>query len=93
MKTVQVCRSLTVEQAAKARNVSARLINMARELIRTGRADLVAAVERGDKPLHAVLKVAKPERYRLNAESVSRRLPSAGGWARKLELPPRWRWS
>ena len=53
---------LTVKQAARVMNVSERSVYMAGELMRTGRHDLVAAVEAGTLKLHAALKAARPAR-------------------------------
>ena len=50
--TANLQTGMTVKQAAKALNVSERGIYDARRLIRTGRTDLVAAVERGDTAPH-----------------------------------------
>jgi hypothetical protein len=45
---LQANTTLTVKQATKLLNVSERLLYMARELMNTGRADVVAEVEAGD---------------------------------------------
>ena len=44
-------------------NVSERSIYKARELLNTGREDLIAAVDQGRLTIHAALKLAKPEKY------------------------------
>lgn len=41
-------------------NVSERLVYMARRLLRSGRDDLVEAVDRGEMTVHAALKAALP---------------------------------
>ncbi len=69
---------LTVKQAAILMNVSERTIYMARELKRTGREDLVTAVEQGKMSLHAALKLARPKRY---AKSKYARSALMSAWA------------
>jgi hypothetical protein len=54
---------VTFAKAAKMMNVPERAVYLALELQRSGRADLVSAVERGEIKLHAALKIAKPEKY------------------------------
>lgn len=54
---------LSVKTAAKLMAVSERLVYMARKLIRTGRTDLVSAVERDDLTIHAACQIAKPGYY------------------------------
>lgn len=47
---------LTVRQAAKLLNVSERLVYMTKRVMRSGRQDLVDAIERGDISVHAALR-------------------------------------
>jgi hypothetical protein len=54
---------LTVKQIANLWNVSERMIYSARELIRTGREDIIAEVMAGRLKMHPALKLAKPEKY------------------------------
>ena len=54
---------LTVRDCARIMNVSERSVYRARELIRTGRADLEAEVMAGKLSLLGALKAAKPEKY------------------------------
>jgi hypothetical protein len=65
--TADLQSRLTVEQAAQHMNVSERMVYLARKLLRSGRDDLVAAVERGDLSLNAAIsKLAerpKPDGY------------------------------
>jgi transposase-like protein len=53
---------VTVREAARLMNVSERSIYMARQLLRSGRGDLVQAAERGEISLHAALQVIAPKR-------------------------------
>jgi hypothetical protein len=45
-------------------NVSERVVYMARELVRTGREDLILECEQGRMTVLGALKIAKPEKYR-----------------------------
>jgi hypothetical protein len=54
---------MTIRQAAKSMNVSERSVKKAIELLKSGRSDLIAAVEAGSVSLHRALKLAKPEKY------------------------------
>ena len=52
----------TFKQAAMIMNVSERMVYLAAKLMRSGRADLIAAVERGELSMHAALKQLEPPR-------------------------------
>ena len=56
--TANLQTGMTVKQAAKVMNVSERGIYNARRLIRTGRTDLIAAVDRGDMSVNKALVLA-----------------------------------
>ncbi len=56
--TANLQTGMTVKQAAQAMNVSERCVYNARRLIRTGRTNLVAAVQRGDTSLNKALVLA-----------------------------------
>jgi hypothetical protein len=58
----QLSRRITFKQAAKLMNVSERSVYSALKLERSGRDDLVTAVERGELSLHAALKQLEPAR-------------------------------
>jgi predicted DNA-binding transcriptional regulator YafY len=60
--TANLQTGLTTKQAAQLMNVSERSVYLARKLVRSGRADLCAAVERGELSLHAALKQIEPPR-------------------------------
>lgn len=55
---------MTTKELAAAFNVSERMIYMSRELLRTGRDDLVAKVDAGQMTVLAALREAKPAKYR-----------------------------
>jgi hypothetical protein len=55
---------LTVKQAAELMNVSERSVYLARKLMRSGRADIIAAVERGELSMHAALQQIEPPRQK-----------------------------
>ena len=61
-KTANLQSGMTIKAAAELMNVSERQVYSARELIATGRQDLIGACERGEISLHAALKQAKPEK-------------------------------
>ncbi len=65
--TANLQTRMTVKQAAKALNVSERGIYDAKRLIRTGRTDLVAAVERGDMSLNKALLITKEKKQPASA--------------------------
>ncbi len=65
--TANLQTGMTVKQAAKALNVSERCIYNARRLIRTGRTDLIAAVERGDMSLNKALVLTKEKKQPASA--------------------------
>jgi hypothetical protein len=54
---LQTRRQLTVREAAKLYEVSERLIYLTRKLLRSGRDDLVQAVERGEITIHRALQI------------------------------------
>ena len=54
---------MTVKQAAQLMNVSERQVYLARELVATGREDLVDSLMAGRMSLPAALRIAKPEKY------------------------------
>ena len=56
-------QGMSARDAAKMMNVSERMVYMALELQRSGRGDLIAAVEAGGMSLHRALGLAKPARY------------------------------
>ena len=56
--TANLQAKVTVKEAAKLMNVSERNVYNARRLIRTGRADLIAAVKRGDMSTNKALTLA-----------------------------------
>jgi hypothetical protein len=60
--TANLQTGLTVKQAAQLMNVSERSVYLARKLARSGRADLCAAVERGELSMHAALQQIEPPR-------------------------------
>ena len=61
--TAHVQSHITVKQFAEILNVSERGIYNARELVRTGRADLIDRVWAGEMSVRGALKLAKPEKY------------------------------
>ena len=63
--TANLQRKNAVREAAKLMKVSKRLVYYAGKLRRSGRQDLIEAVERGDMTLHKALKMldAKETRY------------------------------
>jgi hypothetical protein len=67
---LQQARPLTVRQhvaaLAKIMNVSERMIYLAMQLQRSGRADLIAAVERGTLSLHAAIAKLEPMKPKLD---------------------------
>jgi hypothetical protein len=54
---------MTVKQAAQLMNVSERQVYLAKELVATGREDLVDTIMAGRMSLPAALKIAKPAKY------------------------------
>ena len=56
--TANLQTGITVKQAAEVMNVSERSVHNARRLIRTGRTDLIAAVERSNMSLNKALMLA-----------------------------------
>jgi hypothetical protein len=72
-------QTVTVRLAARALNISERLVYMGRELLNTGRDDLVRDVEGGRLSLHGALALAKPAKYGQARGSAGRLL---GAWRR-----------
>jgi hypothetical protein len=62
--TANLQTRFTVAQAATMMNVSVRSVYKAKALIKTGREDLIAAVEAGNLAIDRALKLAMPERYK-----------------------------
>lgn len=58
--TANLQKGLTVKEAAKLMQVSERQVYYAQKLRRSGRADLIAAVQRGEITLHAALRQVYP---------------------------------
>jgi hypothetical protein len=59
---------MTVRDAVKLMNVSERLVYMSRRVVRSGKLDLVDAINRGDMTTHATLRIIEgpeppPDRY------------------------------
>ena len=54
---------MTIEHAAQLMNVKVRGVYMAKELLRTGRAEPIRAAEVGKISLLGALKLAKPDKY------------------------------
>jgi hypothetical protein len=61
--TAALQAQFTVKQAARLMNISERMVYMARELVATGREDLLEQVEAGKLSTLGALKLAKPEKY------------------------------
>jgi hypothetical protein len=70
--TAQVQARITVKQAAAIMNISERGVYNARELMRTGRADLIDRVWAGKLSVRGALKLAKPEKYASKTEGEVR---------------------
>ncbi len=92
--TANLQTEMTVKQAAKVMNVSERGIYNARRLIRTGRTDLIAAVDRGDMSVNKALVLAGEKQpasayqrliraWNACSEDVQVRFLVAVGWSTK----------
>jgi hypothetical protein len=53
---------LTVKQAARALNVSERMVYMARRIVRSGRQDLITACTRGELSVNAAVRIIDRDR-------------------------------
>jgi hypothetical protein len=72
--------SMTVKQAARMMNVSERTVYTAKELLATGRDDLIEQVEAGKLKLFRALKLAKPEKYAPASPDPARYLALVKAW-------------
>ena len=70
--TANLQTGMTMKQAAEVMNVSERSVYSARRLLRSGRDDLRAAVERGDMSLNKALSIAYGKRRASRYERLMR---------------------